>query len=710
MNGVAQFLKIYLQANLLLVLTFIIFRAVRVWLGKSLKDSENLVLLRLAQGVFILSLMTPLGLSLIPSQNLPSFDLSPTRMLPEPNPIRSTGKLDLKKGFQNANPSSASKQDFVWFQIEAFKKDGISSVAVLIGIGILISSFILWRKRKSLKNLVSRSISIRELGKVSIQISEEIQVPFSAWIEGRAYVIVPNDLVARVKDYKIAVRHELQHHRQGDTLWVVFIEYLLCVFFINPILYVWRKTFTEIQEFSCDEALIGRKKISSYDYGVCLVRVAESLMESKVILAGTTGMAFKSNDPVYFKSFLRRRIEMLEVYHFQKGRSKRHKKMGILLGTAIAFATIAIAYGSERSFRQNSMNQKNPGEAVFDSKIQEITERILKSALEKSDAAAGFVLVSDPYTGKLLAAANQIRDKSATDFEKTWALSYPMAVGSVTKPIVAAAAIEQGVTEIDERHNCEKGNYKVEGKVYHDHSPFDHLTTAQTLAQSSDICSMKIGQKLGVNSLYKSLKKFGFGTGGTAKEFPEAASGDYSAPSGMPKFEYIHLISVGGASSDTSEPLRFTTTALEVLYAYGAIANGGNLMKPLLSTASDSDTQVVRRVLSEKNAKQVKDALALTVIEGTGTNARSPIYSTAGKTSTGHFQASTQEKEKKLGIKSDFGGFAGFAPVKNPKIAVYSVVIAPKKETVYGNVHAAPIFRQVTEEVLQYMNIASDQK
>jgi beta-lactamase regulating signal transducer with metallopeptidase domain len=714
MSAAIQLLKVYFQINLLLAITFVIFRLTKSRYLKASELAGHLVLLRLAQGVVLLSLMTPLALNFVPTHHLPSAKFSPTRMLTEPSSVGQVKKASSAILSQESLPvtqfAQKSRYDLRWFQTQVSKDFGLKVLALLIGLGISISSLRLWRKSNELRKLIADSISIREVGKVSVRVSEQTQVPFSVLMNGRANVIVPSDLVHRTADFKIAVRHELQHHRQSDTFWAMVIEWLVCIFFVNPIIYLWKKEIIEFQEFSCDEALIGRKRISSYEYGVCLLRVAESAMESRAMFVGTAGMASNSKNPVYFKSFLRRRIEMFDVYRFHNGRSKGQKRVGIALGTVTAFVTVAFAYGSERSFRQSTLDPVNPGAAIFDSKIQSIAEKVLSSALEKSDSLAGFVLVSDSNTGRLLAVANQIRDKSLSRPQKSWALSYPMAAGSVTKPILAAAAIERGVTKIDQSHNCEKGNYEVGGKVYHDHAQFDHLTTAQTIAQSSDICSVKIGEKLGATELDKALKNFGFGPGGTTQNFPEAISGRYPSPSEVPFFEYVHMISVGGAESDIPEPLRFYTTPLEVLYAYGAIANGGNLMKPLLSTASASEAKVVRRVLSEENAKQIKDALALTVSEGTGSNARSEIYSTAGKTSTGHFHLSDAEKHKKLGMKSDFGGFAGFAPAGKPRIAVYAVVISPKKENVIGNTHAAPVFRQVTDEVLQYLNVASDKK
>lgn len=400
---------------------------------------------------------------------------------------------------------------------------------------------------------------------------------------------------------------------------------------------------------------------------------------------------------------------MFEIYKIKNGRKKLDQKIGIALGAAAIGATLTFAYASERTLRQDEVSKVNPGVATFDPAIQKISERVLHSALAKSDALAGFVLVSDPNTGRLLAAANEIRDQTIIPPRKNWSLGFRMMPGSTIKPIVAAAALEKEVTTMNESHFCEKGSYNYGGRIYHDHSPFDHLTTAQTIAHSSDICSIKIAQKLGPAELEKSVLAFGFGNNGVAQSFPEAFAGSVPKYSDLPIPQYIQMISVGGAETRVEPQFRMYSTPLELLYAYGAIANGGKLMKPLLYSSNNSNVQVIRKVLSPKNSDELKSALTLAVKDGTGTQAESELYTTAGKTSTGHFQR-TEDPKSKLDENTDFGGFVGFAPVNSPKISVYAVVFAPKHESVFGGRHAAPLFREVTDEVLQYLKVAPDKK
>lgn len=400
---------------------------------------------------------------------------------------------------------------------------------------------------------------------------------------------------------------------------------------------------------------------------------------------------------------------MFETYRVNNGHKKFERNIGIAFGAGAVLATITFAYASERSLRQNESSEINAGVAVFDPEIQHISERILHASLAKSDAAAGFVLVSDPNTGKLLAAANEIRDKKFNQPRKTWSLAFRMMPASTLKPIIVAAAIEKEVTTIHESHFCEKGSYLFGGRIYHDHEAFDHLNTAQTIAQSSDICSIKIAEKLGPAHLEEALRAFGFGSDGVTLGFPEALAGSFPHASDMPAPQYLQMISVGGAESSVEAKLRMVSTPLEVLYATSAIANGGKLMKPLLASAPDSAATVIRQVLSENASEQTRNALSLAVTEGTGQRAQSELFTTAGKTGTGIFHEVGLKKEK-LDENTNFGSFVGFAPLKKPRIAIYAVVFASRDDKVYGGLNAAPLFREVTEEVLQHLKVMPDKK
>jgi cell division protein FtsI/penicillin-binding protein 2 len=351
---------------------------------------------------------------------------------------------------------------------------------------------------------------------------------------------------------------------------------------------------------------------------------------------------------------------------------------------------VALAFGAEQSLR--SLKPVNPGTLVTDPSIQAIADKVLEDAIRTEKAKAGFAIVADPNTGRILAVANIDTTQKRTGH---WALGQMLEQASLFKGIVAAHAIDRGLTTRTSTHSCENGNYSYNGKVYHDWKKegWSSLTTDETIAHSSDLCSMKIGEKIGPDGLVAMLENFGFGPQGTAKDLPEARTGNLPVAESKP--DLVPYVVSG---------FHFESTPIEILQAYGAIANGGNLMLP---TASTDSQQLIRRVLSPEASHEAKEMLRNVVLKGTGKPAQSPLYTTAGKTATAWSKSYIDWMNGHYG---DFAGFVGFAPVDKPRVEIYVAIRGPEsKDGAHGSTHAAPVFRRLAEEVLQLMNVAPDQ-
>lgn len=436
------------------------------------------------------------------------------------------------------------------------------------------------------------------------------------------------------------------------------IEFLVCFFFLNPAIYLWKRDIIELQEFSCDEALIGQKGISSHDYGSCLLKVAEAALESRQMYVGTACMATISKNPNYYKSFLRRRIEMFTSHE----RPRTFRWAGALIGTTAIILTVAVAFGAEQTLRGKTKNEVNPGTVNVDPVIQAIAEKALSEAIQTQKAKGGFAIVADPNTGQILAVANIDTTNRLTGY---WALSQVLEPASLVKTLVAAQAIENGLTSPQDNHSCEKGTYSFGNRIYHDWKKggWDHLTTEETITNSSDICAMKIGEKIGAGGLRKMLIDFGFGPEGTAKSFPTAKSGTLPPQDDLKNPRLVPHVSAG---------FGFRATPLELLQAYGAIANGGNLLMPQVANTTNSKGEIVRRVLTPDNAEKMKEILRQVVVKGTGKRgASSDLYSTAGKAATSYVPDLTKWDLVEGRKKGNFAGFVGFAPVKSPRIEIY---------------------------------------
>lgn len=695
------FLKFFLFANGLLILSYFLF-SLTVWALNSARiflAHQHLV--RWAQAMVIASALSPALFSLLPGASLPEFRMPHFRSASEGPELTAPVKIFPSRAKGEARSVNGAKIAHTVYQMQATAWGGPAQLFF----GIWIAGFLLFGRRllrrfSRLRQLISETTLIRAMGRIRIGISPTLQVPISAFSGGKYWIVLPSQLLSLRRDWKIALKHELQHHRQGDTLWAVLIELLGCLFYFNPAVYFWKRRIVELQEFSCDEALVGQQRVSSHEYGSCLVRVAETALGCREVYAGTAYMAAAAENPKYFKSFLLRRIEML----LSKNRRRSSKWMSLCVGTLGIAATVSAAYGIERSARALSEAMPNAGRVVVDEKIQRIAQKILADAIEAEEASGGFAIVSDPQSGKVLAVANIDREKKRDDF---WALSALMEPASIAKTLVVAEAIEQGKTTPSEKHFCENGKYKYEGRVFHDWKKvgFDKLTTAQTVAMSSDLCTMKIAEKIGKDGIVSLLEKYGFGPEGSAKEFPASRVGQLPPSSGPGSKFLLPLVAYGQG---------FRSTALELVQAYGAFANGGNLLEPLPADAPDSSKKVVRRVLQPENAEKVKGILREVVTSGTGKkNAGSYLYTTAGKTAS-FFSPDDEWLETSRGTrKSNMAGFIGFAPVGNPRVEVLVSIRDPKVSLdrdsgAHGSEHAAPVFKQIAEAVLQHLKVAPD--
>ncbi len=346
----------------------------------------------------------------------------------------------------------------------------------------------------------------------------------------------------------------------------------------------------------------------------------------------------------------------------------------------------------------------------IDRVIQEIAESELEQGINNANAKRGFVIVSDPHTGKVLAVANY------PAFDPNYPKALKMAdtknaafldvfePGSVTKQFVIASAIDQKKTSISETHDCENGMLKIGRERIHDTHKADQLTTEETIIHSSNICTYKIAMKMGKEATYKAITDFGFTSKEQTLGFPGQMFGRLSH---FDKWKTIRFANVAFGQG-------FMVTGLEMVQAMGALANGGKLMKPMLvekvassdgSVVTNGTPTIVRQVISPKTAQTMRDILEKVVLSGTGRRAATESFTTAGKTGT------AQKVDPGIkGYSKDkyIASFVGFAPVKDPYIVVYVQVDEPRIKPYHGGTWAAPIFSRITDRTLKYMNVAPD--
>jgi cell division protein FtsI (penicillin-binding protein 3) len=342
---------------------------------------------------------------------------------------------------------------------------------------------------------------------------------------------------------------------------------------------------------------------------------------------------------------------------------------------------------------------------TVDKSIQYIAERELSIGVENAGAAQGTAIVMESDTGRILALAsypgyncNAYNDYSP-DFWKNRAVSDYFEPGSTFKVVVAAAALEAGLTRPEEPIDCQMGSITVGKHIFHDHKPYGVLTFNEILEYSSNVGAAKLGLRLGEQGLFDALHRFGFGAK-TGIDLPGEIIGmvrDLKRWSGLS----VAAISFGQEVGVTS---------IQILNAINAVANGGNLVQPyVVDMVIDHNGDLVRinkkdstRIMRPETAAAVRDAFEGVVLRGTGKKAALEGYRAAGKTGTAQKIVDGRYSNTKY-----VASFIGFAPLPRPRITVLVQVDEPRGG-IYGGDISAPIFRAIAQEALLQLRVPPD--
>ena len=376
---------------------------------------------------------------------------------------------------------------------------------------------------------------------------------------------------------------------------------------------------------------------------------------------------------------------------------------------------------------------------TLDIQIQYILEDVLSQALEETKALGVYGIVMDVDTGAILAMSSlpdydlNSPKTLASDYlinEYQEALSAPEEAseytkemkelqyyqnkqwinqnvlttyepGSVFKVITAAAAVEEGVADLNTTHYCTGViNYAQRNIKCWKAGGHGAETFVDLLKNSCNPFAVTLADSIGASVFYDYFEAFGF----TEKTGIDTA-GDFSPNPGVLYMERENFTKSDLASYSFGQS--FQVSPLQMITAISAIANGGKLMTPYLvskhldaegNTIKETEPVVRRQVISETTADIICDCMEQVVSTGTGKNAYVAGYHVAGKTGTSEKLVENKLNETEAYIAS----FCGFAPANDPEISVIIVVDDPKGEHGGGAV-AAPLAGDVFEQVLEYL-------
>lgn len=342
--------------------------------------------------------------------------------------------------------------------------------------------------------------------------------------------------------------------------------------------------------------------------------------------------------------------------------------------------------------------------------IQHIAERELKKAVLETRAKSGVAIVTNPLTGEVLALALQPEFnpncfwRYQPSFWRNRAITDSFEPGSTFKVFLLAAAIEEKVAKPGDIFFCEKGSYEVGENIINDSREYGWLSLEQIIQFSSNIGASKIGEMLGKEKFYQYITAFGFGEK-TGIDLPGEISGLVRPPRSWFQMG-VRTISFGQGIS---------LSPIQLITALGAIANGGQLMRPFVvkkivdprgTVLNTNEPRVIREVISPQTARTVSKILTGVVKQNaTGWRAALDGYEVAGKTGT------AQKADTINGGYSDdrfIGSFMGFVPEKEPKLAILVIINEPQGKA-YGGLVAAPVFKRIAEEALLILGASPTQ-
>ena len=343
---------------------------------------------------------------------------------------------------------------------------------------------------------------------------------------------------------------------------------------------------------------------------------------------------------------------------------------------------------------------------TIDHIIQFKAEMALRNAVKKHNADGGRVLIMNPYDGKIIAMAQEpsfnINKYSEVDdlglFRNTL-ISDTYECGSIFKTITMAAGIDSGKVEYDETFE-DTGQVREAGFLIEnsDGKAYGKQTMTEILEKSLNTGAIYVEKKVGNETFKEYVKKFGFGELSNV-ELPSETRGNISNLETNRNIEYF-TASFGQG---------ITVTPLQILNAYGAIANGGELLKPQIIDYIENakgeiekrERELRRKVISKDTANKISLMLESNVKNGHGKHAGVPGYRIGGKTGT------AQISDKKVGGYEEgktVGSFAGYGPIENPKF-VMLVVIDNPKDVEWAESTAAPVFGELARFILDYWGI-----
>ncbi|RKN86895.1 stage V sporulation protein D [Paenibacillus ginsengarvi] len=344
---------------------------------------------------------------------------------------------------------------------------------------------------------------------------------------------------------------------------------------------------------------------------------------------------------------------------------------------------------------------------TIDKNIQSYLERELDQAMVQHQAKNAIAIAMDPNTGEILGMS------ARPTYDPTNFLDYPSEVynrnlpiwmtyepGSTFKIITLAAALEEKKVDLQRDTFFDPGFVEVGGARLRCWKRGGHGSQSflQVVENSCNPGFVALGQRLGKETLFDYIRRFGFG---------QKTGIDLGGEENGIMFKLSKVGPVELATTAFGQGV--SVTPIQQITAVSAAVNGGKLFTPHVAknwynpetgqVVKEIKSELVRQVISESTSKQVREALESVVAKGTGRTAFIDGYRVGGKTGTA---------QKVIGGRyspdEHIVSFIGFAPADDPKIVVYVAIDNPVGIQ-FGGVVAAPVVKNIMTDALRYMGV-----
>lgn len=365
-----------------------------------------------------------------------------------------------------------------------------------------------------------------------------------------------------------------------------------------------------------------------------------------------------------------------------------------------------------------------PGNDLYismDYHIQTFVTQVAEKILAQKQAKSVSIILMNPQNGEIYAMVNVPEFDLNEPFELTesyavlddgtntqdllnqmWrngCINDTYEPGSTFKIITSTAALEENVVSLNDGFSC-PGFRIVEDRRIRCHKTAGHgsETFTEGFMNSCNPVFMDVGARVGAENMYKYFEKLGLFEK-TSVDLPGESA------SIMHKLENIGAVELATISFGQS----FQITPMQMLRAVSAVINGGTLVTPHFGVKTvdsagnlveEFSYETVSGAVTTETSETMKMLLEKVVAEGTGKNAYIEGFSIGGKTAT--------SQKLPRGSGKYIASFIGFAPVDDPKV-IGIVMIDEPVGTYYGGTIAAPVMKEVFDNVLPYLGIEKEE-